>query len=61
MGKALLVALEGSGVRKCEMTDLFVYFEVFYCSSAGETIKTTRAVLFCLEVEVLCDIEVWVA
>lgn len=46
MDTALLVALEGGVIKKCRMTDLFVFFEVFYLSaSSAEMPVITRVVL----------------
>lgn len=34
MDTALLMALEERAVGNCELTSLFVFFEVLYCSTA---------------------------
>lgn len=44
MGIGLLVALEGRGIKTCEMTNVFVFFKVLCSSAAGKEIRFIRPV-----------------
>lgn len=59
--ETLSVALEGGDVTKCGMTELVVFFETLYFSTAGEKMWFIRCVFCCLGVKLVCDTKVWPA
>lgn len=42
MGLGLLLALEGGDVKKCVMTDIFVFLEFFTCRARTERCGTSE-------------------
>lgn len=58
---ALLFALERRGVTKSGMSDIFVFFEIFYLSVAGEKKKLIGRLFFHSQVEPLCHFRVSMA
>lgn len=56
MGTNLLVAVEGGGVKKCGLTDVFVFLEVLYFWDASVEMWLIRRVSGFLWVEFVCPV-----
>lgn len=55
------MALEGGNVKKYELTEILVFFEVHYFPAGGGEMSLLRLVLCHLSAESVIDIEVGVA
>lgn len=55
-----MLALEGPGANKCDVTDLFGLFEVLYLAAEGE-VRLVRHMFRSFWVGFVCNVGIWPA